>query len=1001
MFSWGEIHLAKPNDLAENRESENGIQFVPTTKPIITSFSANNSTVTFTKSDGRAYFLRRQRNHDGNGRFGKTKSIKCKHVVASSSGDSGLLLLSRDGSVVFVDLSAPAIPRSLQNCIKKRIIQVACGDQHSIVLTEDGQALSWGSNTRGQLGLTLPGTSVVPSPTPVAALSGVPLVQVTAGGAHTLALSVSGTVFGWGQNDAGQLGLGDMTDRSTPVTVECLNLKKTVSVSCGERHTAVLTKGGLVFTFGSGGCGQLGHNSLLNELTPRVVAELWGAAVTQVSCGSNHTMALVGPTKKIYSFGRGEEGQLGNRLTTDCLVPLPVLLPHDDQKNVERIFAGGNQSLALCSLSQEPEKDLPGIITALDMDTIDFWLSNCRDAKSWRKIRKRIKDIFSSTSSLNASFLDRSADKHYQTSPRCSGLDLVLVKTAFAKLATNTEVLHEVETVVRDCLLPSLTGQPVGLEGLRVYYLLVGLLKVLPRDNFGEMLSVRVADAYLSLHQDRLEVLVRLLSWTPRFFRSAVKTFCKASRKLLSSLDVDYREQADFFMKTAGVLQRLHSASSSGSWRLTESVFHVTTVTNTIEMFEQLFLSCKSIHQYNPWFPHELNDEEQRTLIKRDYYLSILLPLVKFPCILPIECKMKLWKYHLNIASSVPLLLQLQPGYIEFTINRATVQQDTFQSLRTSSHDPKLKLAVKFNEEYDMHLGGVVMEFFHLLAKELQKAEPQILKKNDDGVAWFSKNVAQLTDEFFLLGTLCGMALYNQCLMNIPFPLALFKKLLGLKPTLDDLMELSPTVAQSFKDLLDYEEETIEVLQLDFGGGAEDLDLLPNGEFIQVTQDNRQKYVDLQVDMVFSRSVEHQFREFERGFSRGCPSPEWRMFLPDQLMTLLKGEEVHWDDLRQNAKYQGCTSNDEVIKNFWIVFAEFSVEQKKDFLIFISGTDRNPKLRCSTIMIMINLLCYQEPELYYPEAVTCYWTLNLPNYSNIQTLRQKLLHAVECCDTFG
>ena len=72
MFSWGEIHLAKPNDLAENRESENGIQFVPTTKPIITSFSANNSTVTFTKSDGSSYFLRRQRDQDGNVTFGET-----------------------------------------------------------------------------------------------------------------------------------------------------------------------------------------------------------------------------------------------------------------------------------------------------------------------------------------------------------------------------------------------------------------------------------------------------------------------------------------------------------------------------------------------------------------------------------------------------------------------------------------------------------------------------------------------------------------------------------------------------------------------------------------------------------------------------------------------------------------------------------------------------------------------------------------------------------------
>ncbi|CAL8286873.1 unnamed protein product, partial [Arctogadus glacialis] len=263
--------------------------------------------------------------------------------------------------------------------------------------------------------------------------------------------------------------------------------------------------------------------------------------------------------------------------------------------------------------------------------------------------------------------------------------------------------------------------------------------------------------------------------------------------------------------------------------------------------------------------------------------------------------------------------------------------------------------------------------------------------------------VAQLTDEVFRLGTLCGMALYNQCLMNIPFPLALFKKLLGLKPTLDDLMELSPTVAQSFIKLLDEdEEEAVRDLDLDFGGDAEDLDLLPNGKSIPLTKVNRQKYVDLQVDMVFSRSVEHQFREFERGFLRGCPSPEWRMFLPDQLMTLLKGEEVfNWDDLRQNAAYEYCTPNDEVIKNFWRVFAEFSVEQKKDFLKFLTGTDRIPKVRSSSIMIIIKLTRYPQPELYFPMAETCFWILNLPNYSNIQTLRQKLLHAVEFCDGFG
>ena len=68
-------------------------------------------------------------------------------------------------------------------------------------------------------------------------------------------------------------------------------------------------------------------------------------------------------------------------------------------------------------------------------------------------------------------------------------------------------MMLQVEKVVRDCLLPSLSRQPVGFEGLRVYYLLVELLQVLLRDDFGQRLSVRVADAFLSLHQDTLEVL--------------------------------------------------------------------------------------------------------------------------------------------------------------------------------------------------------------------------------------------------------------------------------------------------------------------------------------------------------------------------------------------------------------------------------------------------------------------------------------------------------------
>nr|XP_029502142.1 probable E3 ubiquitin-protein ligase HERC3 isoform X2 [Oncorhynchus nerka] len=89
-----------------------------------------------------------------------------------------------------------------------QVIQVACGDHHSIALTQDGKVFTWGQNSRGQLGLGK-GEPRTLSPQPLKSLSGIPLAQITAGGDHSFALSLSGAVFGWGKNGAGQLGLGD------------------------------------------------------------------------------------------------------------------------------------------------------------------------------------------------------------------------------------------------------------------------------------------------------------------------------------------------------------------------------------------------------------------------------------------------------------------------------------------------------------------------------------------------------------------------------------------------------------------------------------------------------------------------------------------------------------------------------------------------------------------------------------------------------------------------
>lgn len=136
------------------------------------------------------------------------------------------------------------IPRLIRRLCDHRIAQVMCGNQHCIALSKgakdvvsldplsfvypsftcavwqnpvvlfclDGQLFTWGQNTSGQLGLGKGEPSKL-FPQPLKSLAGIPLAKITAGGDHSFALSLSGAVFGWGKNKAGQLGLNDIQGR--------------------------------------------------------------------------------------------------------------------------------------------------------------------------------------------------------------------------------------------------------------------------------------------------------------------------------------------------------------------------------------------------------------------------------------------------------------------------------------------------------------------------------------------------------------------------------------------------------------------------------------------------------------------------------------------------------------------------------------------------------------------------------------------------------------------
>lgn len=144
---------------------------------------------------------------------------------------------------------------------------------------------------------------------------------------HLTVLVRSGAVFGWGKNTFGQLGIGSEENHCYPVQLKTLRSIGVRHISAGEDFTVFLTHEGGVLTCGAGSYGQLGHGNKSNDVLPRMVCEMMGTTCTQVACGSRHVLTFVPGRGRIYGFGLGSSGQLGNRSTNNALVPQIVVGP--------------------------------------------------------------------------------------------------------------------------------------------------------------------------------------------------------------------------------------------------------------------------------------------------------------------------------------------------------------------------------------------------------------------------------------------------------------------------------------------------------------------------------------------------------------------------------------------------------------------------------------------------------------------------------------------------
>jgi hypothetical protein len=159
---------------------------------------------------------------------------------------------------------------------------------------------------------------------------------------------------------------------------------------------------------------------------------------------------------------------------------------------------------------------------------------------------------------------------------------------------------------------------------------------------------------------------------------------------------------------------------------------------------------------------------------------------------------------------------------------------------------------------------------------------------NETNVFWFNENSIDNDSEFKLIGTLLGIAIYNSVILDIHYPMIVYKKLVGLTPDFDDLLDFDPILANSLLKLLNYDGNFDELelyfqVEIDLFGKKEVVDLIEDGGKVKVTAENIQNYIDLYVKYKLTDSISKQFNAFKNGFEKVCGGDVLKLFRFEEL----------------------------------------------------------------------------------------------------------------------
>lgn len=355
--------------------------------------------------------------------------------------------------------------------------------------------------------------------------------------------------------------------------------------------------------------------------------------------------------------------------------------------------------------------------------------------------------------------------------------------------------------------------------------------------------------------------------------------------------------------------------------------------------------------------------------------------------------------------------------YFKVRVRRDHVVQDSLMCIELNQSNLKKSLRVQFIHEPGVDAGGLKKEWFLLLTRALFNPRTGMLHNvEQSNFLWFNIIPVRNLEIYYLFGAVLGLAIYNSTILELKFPLALYKILLGLHVGLADYKDLYPEAARNLFKLRDFSAEELEavnlvfdVTYLDLYGKYHQRDLIENGSNVPVTIHNRETYIDKYARFFLTDGIEGQLRALKNGFSSVVDGNAFSLFLPEEIQLLLCGSEqgsFDVDVLKSVTNYTGWgrkedAEKSEAVKWFWEYLSSLNFQQQKRVLLFITGSDRVPATGIQNLSLRISRLNNGKDSERLPIAHTCFNELAIYEYSSREKMVDKLSKAIYMLAGFG